>query len=220
MAYVKTLNGYTIKDAYALRNKTTAGTGTFVDNRAGNATHTTSGSNLTNSIIIGNAARFTSEGSSYNYVTVFGSGASALGSYTTAFGGQSIASAQYALAGGYAAQATGTNSTAYGYNARATASNATANGANARATASNAIQIGTGTNSTAGTTQIRSWRLLDANGYIPEERLPLGLRSTGVNPTNLYALDESDVSEQAYLYTGDTNSFLTKDRYYRGTIWN
>lgn len=220
MADVKTLNGYTIKDAYALRNKTTAGTGTFVDNRAGNTTYTTSGSNLTNSIIIGNAARFTNEGSSYSYVTVFGAGASALGSYTTAFGAQSVASAQYALAGGYAAQATGLYSTAYGYNARATAQNAIAAGQNARATATNAIQIGTGTNSTAGTTQIRGWRLLDANGYIPEERLPAGLRSFGAYPTDLYLIDEEKVAEQAYLYTGETNSAFTNGAYYKGTISN
>lgn len=236
MADVKTLNGYTIKDAYALRNKTTAGTGTFIDNRAGVTAHPTSGANLTNSIIIGDAARFTNEGSSYSFVTVFGAQASALTSYTTAFGAQSVASAQYALACGYAAHATALNSTAYGYSAqataqnaaafgstaRATATNATALGTNARATAANAIQIGLGTNNNAGTVQIKGWQLLDASGYISEERLPLGLRATGVNPTNLYFwdLDESQVSEQVFLYTGDTNSFLTKDMYYRGAIWN
>ena len=139
---------------------------------------------------------------------------------STGVTGEAAQAGSNATAVGVKAKAQGTGALAYGYNANASATNATAVGQNARATAANAIQIGTGTNSTAGTIQIKNWQLLDVNGYIPEERLPLGLRSTGANPTNLYALDESDVSQQAYLYTGDTNSFLTKDRYYRGTIWN
>ena len=60
---------------------------------------------------------------------------------------------------------------AIGTNAHATGGAVAIGGLNAWANGDNSIQIGQGTNNTAGTTQIKNWQLLDANGNIPEARL-------------------------------------------------
>lgn len=67
--------------------------------------------------------------------------------------------AGWGVAVGFEAYTTGQNSIAIGYRAKNTAG------------LSDTIQIGTGTNTKSGTTQIRGWTLLDANGIIPKERL-------------------------------------------------
>lgn len=60
---------------------------------------------------------------------------------------------------------------AIGTNAHATGGAVAIGGLNAWAYGNNSIQIGTGSNIIAGTTQIKDWQLLDANGNIPEARL-------------------------------------------------
>ena len=67
---------------------------------------------------------------------------------------------------------------AIGTNAKATIGSIAIGGVNAWANANNSIQIGTGTNTTAGTTQIKNWQLLDANGNIPYGRLSAELPSS------------------------------------------
>ena len=44
-----------------------------------------------------------------------------------------------------------------------------------------AIQLGTGTNSTAKTLQVYEYQLMDANGYIPKERLDIPYSIDGIN---------------------------------------
>jgi len=60
---------------------------------------------------------------------------------------------------------------AMGYSAKATGSQSIAMGYGARSSASNAIQLGAGSNASANTLQFRNYRLLNADGTIPSERL-------------------------------------------------
>ena len=71
-------------------------------------------------------------------------------------------------------------------------------GYNARATAQGSIQIGQGTNSTANTMQVLSHQLLDANGKIPNERLPYAT-SSKVGGVRI-SIDANNV---VTIYTGD-----------------
>ena len=52
-----------------------------------------------------------------------------------------------------------------------TTNNGVAIGANAKIQGSGTIQLGTGTNTEAGSFQVKNYKLLDSNGYIPNERL-------------------------------------------------
>lgn len=115
--------------------------------------------------------------SSYLKNTATGNGALAVGNGAVASQPLSVAFGPSAkangglLAIGYLTTASGFNSMAMGWNAKATADFALAFGYGATASEYSSIQIGTGTNSTEGTTQIRDWTLLDANGNIPVKRL-------------------------------------------------
>lgn len=89
-------------------------------------------------------------------------------------------------------------SVAIGYANSATNFGTIAIGTQATASGQNAIQLGQGTNSTANTLQIGSYRLLDANGKIPSERLPDGIGGGG----------SSDLTETAY--AGEGICFVTE----------
>lgn len=93
-----------------------------------------------------------------------------LGDESEATGDKSIAIGLPYLNGTKAA-ASGTRALAVGVAARATAAESIALGANARSFATSAVQIGDGQNTTAGTIQYKNFRLLNADGTIPAERL-------------------------------------------------
>lgn len=156
MADVKILNGYDIKDAKALRNKSTTAAGSFVDTKAGTTTYPTTGSNLTStgSIVIGNAS-YISANISLSGITIYGSGAHVNNSYATAvgyssnvalqsaaFGAISSASASYTVAAGYNATATQQYAVAIGFASNAPKGGATAVGAQASATAQYSTAVG------------------------------------------------------------------------------
>ena len=72
---------------------------------------------------------------------------------------------------GFGAYASGSNAVSVGGISSAKAPDALAIGYSAAATASGAIQLGGGTNSASSTLQVFDKQLMDANGYIPAERL-------------------------------------------------
>ena len=160
MADVKKINvnstDYDIKDAKALRNKSTTAAGSFVDTKAGTTTYPTTGSNFTStgSIVIGNAS-YISANTSLSGITIYGSEAHVNNSYATAvgyssnaalqsaaFGAICLASASYTVAAGYNATATQQYAVAIGFASKASQGGATAVGAQASALAQYSTAVG------------------------------------------------------------------------------
>lgn len=101
-----------------------------------------------------------------------GQGNIAIGSNSRAITEEGNSQQYGAVAIGPNAEARATAATALGSGAKALNISAVAIGRQALAKADSAIQIGWGTNETTGTTQIKSWQLLDSHGVIPEARIP------------------------------------------------
>lgn len=135
-------------------------------------------------VAIGQYARATN-----NNEVAIGSGANTFGSGGIAIGeGASASNRSVAL--GNSAQANNYNqATALGANAVASGENSVALGVYAEASASNAIQLGEGTNGEANTLQFRDYKLVDADGHIPTERL------SSMTPVNGYVLAYDENTE-------------------------
>ena len=103
-----------------------------------------------------------------------GAGAVADGPDATAFGQNAVAAGPGSMtAVGTDTKATASFSTAVGnYLTEATGAYAAAFGSWAKALADGCVQLGTGENTAANTLQFREYRLLDADGKVPAERLP------------------------------------------------
>lgn len=108
---------YDIVDEKALRNKDTAGTGSFIDTRAGTTQYPTTEAH-TDSLIIGKEARVTG-GSTYAALTILGNGAYANMSYSTVLGSLAHSNGSMTTAIGCNANAGGNQATAIGYFASA-----------------------------------------------------------------------------------------------------
>lgn len=91
--------------------------------------------------------------------------------YGFAAGGYSVAEL-YGITIGFTAATVDDGDIAIGGHANATANRAIAFGSGAKANAEGSIQIGQGKNETANTFQVFSYQLLDADGHIPNERIP------------------------------------------------
>lgn len=76
-----------------------------------------------------------------------------------------------------------------------------AGGYDARATADGAVQLGTGTNATANTLNFRTYKLLNANGYIPFDRLQ-HIASTHLDDLEFTTIFEGDVGSGAITIEG------------------
>ena len=132
------------------------------------------------------------------YATASASGATALGMSAEASGEGSVAVGQnaaasyakgvaignaaqingpLAIAVGNEAQSLGQAAVAIGPASKGLGSMGVAIGAAANATATGAIQLGRGDNSEEGTFKVGSYKLLDANGKIPGERLQISVGS-------------------------------------------
>ena len=137
------------------------------------------------------------------YATASASGATALGMEAEASGEGSVAVGQnaaasyangvaigntaqisgpLAIAVGSQAQSLGQAAVAIGPASKGLGSMGVAIGAAANATATGAIQLGRGENSEAGAFKVGSYKLLDANGKIPGERLQISVGSA-TSPT-------------------------------------
>lgn len=137
------------------------------------------------------------------YATAGASGATALGMEAEASGEGSVAVGQnaaasyangvaigntaqisgpLAIAVGSQAQSLGQAAVAIGPASKGLGSMGVAIGAAANATATGAIQLGRGENSEAGAFKVGSYKLLDANGKIPGERLQISVGSA-TDPT-------------------------------------
>jgi hypothetical protein len=202
MADVEKINinstNYDIADAKALRNKSTTATGSFVDERAGNGTWPTGGSNLTYSIVIGNGA-YVASSSTSNSITILGNGAYVTGSNSTAIGASAItssyatavgerasASASYAVAVGNNSIANYTHNVAIGQNAKANGgSYSLATGGNSSATAAGTTAVGASTSaSKTGATALGN----DAKAYAQFSVAVGSSAETGVNTTGAIAI--------------------------------
>ena len=122
------------------------------------------------SIAVGGNSSATGAGS-----TVVGAESNASNNYATALGYNAIASEESSTAVGSYSYALQFSSIAIGNEATANAESSVAIGyfANVAEGASHAVQLGEGTNSSSGTLQFRTYRLVDADGYIPQERIAL-----------------------------------------------
>lgn len=76
-----------------------------------------------------------------------------------------------------------------------------AGGYDAKATADGAVQLGTGTNSTANTLNFRTYKLLNANGYIPFDRLQ-HIASTHLDDLEFTTIFEGDAGSGAITIAG------------------
>lgn len=187
--------------------------------------------NGTNNTIIGyNSHASIGSSITYSACTVIGSTNKVYGGYNTIVGynsnaGDVASSPQYSLVMGVSAKVTTSQSVAIGYGtevvadygiaigngSRTSGSEGIAIGNGARASASASVQLGNGTNSTFGTLKFRSYRLLDANGYIPADRLAgVGKQYEG----RVLTLDDN--SDPAWLevnglpeQTGHSGQYLT-----------
>ena len=99
----------------------------------------------------------------------------ATGTDSFAVGNNSGALGQNSVAVGVDAKGDGALGIAIGSGAIAEAIGSIVIGAGANATASSAIQLGRGENSEGGTFKVRNYKLLDANGKIPGERLQISV---------------------------------------------
>ena len=118
-----------------------------------------------NGVAVGNIS--TNTGS--NATAVGGSASAGWGAVAVGYNSQSPNNT--AVAVGNSAKARAVNAMGLGYMADASVSNAVAVGYKASASATNAVQLGEGTNSAIGTLQFRDYQLVDADGYIPTNRL-------------------------------------------------
>lgn len=169
----------------------------------------TVGASATNSSMFSVSIGYNTQNSGGNYNIAIGSSARTQGSnYNTVLGANSNTgtSASYNVI-------CGSGSTIPNY-----VSYAASLGANANARSSYSVQLGAGNNYNYGSLQFRDWPLVNSNGKIYEERLPDGIKTATPRFPNLYDIDEDKISEQAVLYTGETNDSYTNSRFYRGRI--
>lgn len=102
---------------------------------------------------------------------------------------------------GYNAQATGGWGVAIGQNAMASESSV-ALGRGAQATDARNVQLGTGTNGERGTLQFRDYKLVDADGHIPTQRL------SSMTPINGYVLAyDADTESLVWVENGKGGSY-------------
>ena len=119
-----------------------------------------------------------------------GQNAAAFGSNATATG------ANGATAIGTDTSATGAFSTAVGnYLTEATGAYSAAFGSWAKAKADGCVQLGTGENTAENTLQFREFRLLDANGKIPVERLANGDAIASLDPNAIADADHTSFAQ-------------------------
>ena len=184
MADVEKINinstDYDIADAKALRNKSTADTNSFIDERAGTSSYPTTQSYPESNIIGYGAYAETSE--NLTAVTAYGYGAKIRGSWSVAVGRGAVA-AQNSVAYGYGANASVRYSAAFGSNATVTSEYSVAVGEAAKGQGQHSSAIGYKARANTSSVSIGSYSV--ANGQYD---VAIG-RSASINSSSIsYAI--------------------------------
>lgn len=128
-----------------LRTKNTAGTGSFIDTKAGTSTYPTTGANIQDSIIIGDKAYHTSTTSdNISSTTIIGNQAYGSHSYQVAIGTKAHALGTACTAIGYGSNASNGTSTAVGYQTSASGASSVCVGCNTYAASNYTVVVGAG----------------------------------------------------------------------------